>query len=258
MALKNLTDEEMMGLSAAWIDPKRQRPALEAHPLLAAMLPQIASAHDGLLWPADESADAALDAARKALYQQGVTLDQRHDRKGRGVFNLLGALADLTDDPDLAAGYLALRKALFPTENLSVLSQSWRGEAGNAHRIQDSVLGDKTHAAALKALVLPEKRTLHDSVRDFALAGIELGKVEDKRANLTSGDEVEGSSAVATRNRWITVGNNLVRMVDEVLGLTGESRRAILGALEESERKASARSLTSRPSETPKDPTRPT
>lgn len=262
MGLKNLTDGEMIDVSAAWLDPARTRPALEKHPLTAALLPSLEEAHTGLV--ADDAPPADDDRAkeRARLYQQGVGLDQRHDRKGRGVFNLLTALADLTDDPDDAAGYLATRDAVFPEKNLTILAASWRSEAGNARRVHDNVLADRGHAAALRAIPLPGKGTLLDAARAFARAGLDLGVVEDQRVALeqpaaTPSDARSGR--VSARNRWITVANTLVRLVDEVLQLQGAARHAILGSVTAVEARADARALARRPSEpdAPDDPAPP-
>jgi hypothetical protein len=184
MALKNLTENEMVEVSSAWLDPQRGGAALDAYPLLAALRPAVQRAHEGLLAGDGERGDAARDKERSGLYERGVALDQRHDRKGRGAFNLLGALADLSDDPAEAGSLLALQRALFPDGNLAVLAASWKGEAGNARRVRQQVLGDKATGAALKAIPTAGRRTLLDAVRDFVGAGEALGGVEDQRVAL--------------------------------------------------------------------------
>jgi hypothetical protein len=260
MALKNLTDNEMVEVSSAWVDPKRGRGALEAHPLLAALLPSVEAAHAGLLaGDGPRGGDEARDKERAGLYAQGVALDQRHDRKGRGAFNLLSALADLSDDPSEAEALLSLRQAVFPEGNLSVLAASWKGEAGNARRVHDKVLGDKAHVAALKAVPLTGRRTLLDGVRDFVGAGQKLGVLEDQRVAL--GEPLASTDArsgrAKARNRWIAVGNNLVRLVDDLLELDATERHALLGALSDAEARADARALARRPVEDAGDPVKP-
>ncbi len=258
MALKNLTDNEMLELSSAWIDPNRRRPALEAQPLLAAMLPSIEAAHAGLLAGDGPTGDDAREKERAALYEQGVTLDQRHDRKGRGAFTLLTALVDLSDDPAEAESLLALRHALFPDDNLAVLSASWKGEAGNARRVREKVLGDKALTALLKAIPLMGRHTLLDGVKDFVGAAEKLGAVEDRRVALEEPATPDARSGrVKARNRWIAVSNSLVHLVDDLLELEPTARRALLGATTDAEGKADARALGRRPAEVVAEPVKP-
>ena len=260
MALKNLTENEMVEVSSAWLDPKRGGAALDAYPLLAALRPAVQRAHEGLLAGDGERGDAARDKERSGLYERGVALDQRHDRKGRGAFNLLGALADLSDDPAEAGSLLALQRALFPDGNLAVLAASWKGEAGNARRVRQQVLGDKATGAALKAIPTAGRRTLLDAVRDFVGAGEALGGVEDQRVALGGGAATEGdtrSSRARARNRWIAVGNSLVNIVDGLLELEGDERRALLGGLTDAAARADARALARRPAEVAADPVKP-
>jgi hypothetical protein len=252
MALKNLTENEMIELSSAWLDPERAGGALATYPLLAALRPAIKLAHDGLLTGDGAPADATRDKERTRLYEQGVALDQRHDRKGRGVFNLLTALSDLTDDPGQAEVLLALRHALFPDDNLAVLAASWKGEAGNARRVREKVLGDKAASASLKAIPTNGKHTALDEVRAFVGAAEALGALEDQRAALgdagTAGVDTRAARAKA-RNRWIAVGNSLVSLADDMLELDGDARRALLGGVSDAEKKADARALARRPVE---------
>ena len=259
MALKNLTENEMVEVSSAWVDPKRGRGAIEAHAVLAALLPNIEAVHAVLLTGDAPRGDEARDKLRAGLYEQAVALDHTHDRKGRGAFNLLGALADLSDDPAESESLLALRRTLFPDDNLAVLAASWKGEAGNARRVHEKVLGDKTHAAALKAIPLTGRRTLLDGVREFVGAGQRLGAVEDQRVALgepTAGTDVR-SGRFKARNRWIAIGNNLVRLVDDVLELDATARHALLGALEDVEARADARASARRHAEAAADSVKP-
>lgn len=250
MTLRNLNDGEMIEVSGAWIDARRGRHAFEAIPLLAALLPSVIEAHSGLVAAGAPKADDGREAERQKLYVEGTALDQRHDRKGRGVFNLLGALADLTDDPEEAARFAALQRAIFPDGTLSVLKASWRGEAGNALAVKERVLDDRDLSAALKAIPLPGRATLLDRTREFVDAGRKLGGIEDRRAVLnapTTEATPTKSGTVSARNRWCSVVGTAVRLADDVLGLDATTRHALFGALDEVERKADARELGRRP-----------
>ncbi len=253
MTLKNLTDGEMIDVTGAWVDARRGRPAFEAIPLLAALLPSVLEVHTGMLGSRAPKTDDGREAERAKLYTDGVAMDQRHDRKGRGSFNLIGALIDLTDDPAEAEQLAALRTAIFPDGTLNVLKASWRGEAGNALSVKERVLDDRDKAAGLKAIPLPGKGTLLDRVREFVEAGRKLGAIEDRRAELnappTEPAPVKGST-IAARNRWCSVVGTAVHLADNVLGLDEKTRYSLFGVLDEVERKADARELARRPTET--------
>ncbi len=170
------------------------------------------------------------------------------------MFHLLGALAMLTDDEARRAELLALRKRIFPEDNLKVLKSSWRGEAGNAIKVQDRVLSHKETVASLKGIAIGEERTLHHAVREFVAAGEQLGVLEDERLALAqAADEPAAeapSSRMAARNRWVSVVGTVVTLVDDVLRLdAGAARQELLGALEEAERKADVRAATRRANE---------
>lgn len=250
--LNAMTDDEMTEATGAFLAQDRKRPMLERYPLLAAMLPSLTEAHEGMLASEAPRGDEAREAERAALYKKGVDLDARHDRKGAGVFHLLGALAMLTDDEARRAELLALRKRIFPEDNLKVLKSSWRGEAGNAIKVQDRVLSPKDAVASLKGIAIGEERTLHHAVREFVAAGKELGVLEDQRLALAQKDDEPGeapSSRMAARNRWVSVVGTVVTLVDDVLRLDTGARQELLGALEEAERKADVRAATRRANE---------
>lgn len=251
--LNAMTDDEMTEATGAFLAKDRKRPMLERYPLLAAMLPSLTEVHEGMLAGEAPRGDEAREAERAALYKKGVDLDARHDRKGAGVFHLLGALAMLTDDEARRTELLALRKRIFPEDNLKVLKSSWRGEAGNAIKVQDRVLSHKETVASLKGIAIGEERTLHHAVREFVAAGEQLGVLEDERFALAqAADEPAAeapSSRMAARNRWVSVVGTVVTLVDDVLRLDAAARQELLGALEEVERKADVRAATRRANE---------
>ena len=251
--LNTMTDDEMTEATGAFLAKDRKRPMLERYPLLAAMLPALTEAHEGVLVGEVARGDEAREAERARLYKEGVDTDARHDRKGAGVFHLVGALAMLTDDEERRAELLALRKRIFPDDNLAVLKASWRGEAGNALRLQNKVLSDDEVVASLKDIPIGERRTLHHAVREFVAAGTRLGALEDQRLALAQAEDeptvTAPSSRMAARNRWVSVVGTMVTLVDDVLRLDAAARRELLGALEEAERKADVRAATRRANE---------
>jgi hypothetical protein len=267
MAARNLLTAEMMTVSERWTSAKSDRGLLGAIPLLAAMLPMIDAAHAALLdaQRVDEGADSVKELA--ALSAEGGETDQRHDRKGRGVWKVLDGLADLADSPEESDGYAALRDRFMP-DGQSILQASWATESGNAQRLEKE-LRDDTFSRALAEVPLPgRKATLLDAVKAHISAGRRLGVIEARRGVIEAELKVtraaraaDGatSALVKARNQWIRVVNAIVANLDLVTDLTDDVRAQIVGPYlrieQAADRRASARRTAG--STEPADPVAP-
>ena len=105
MALKDLTTATMVSVSAAWLDPNRERPILTKHKRTKALVEDLDDAHAGIL--RFQTKRAKLSADLKALGDRTTVLDATHDRHARGLFNVLDGLADLTDDEERKAAMVS-------------------------------------------------------------------------------------------------------------------------------------------------------
>src|SRR5512132_1203605 len=124
MAFKRLLSEEMLQLSATWVDPKsKAHEAILATPDLAPSMPRLTSAHDTL---ASLAQPASVDPRIAAIIQEEAVVDPRHDDIIRGGHGLLTEAAFLLGSE--GAGLLALRDTLFP-DGLSSTQKSYRAEA---------------------------------------------------------------------------------------------------------------------------------
>ena len=128
ISIKQLPTPIMIAITAPWVDPMRDQPFLASLGRLAPFIPNIVAAHNGLLTTQHQPHD---NTALKALQKAADDADALHDRKLRGVYNLLGALADLSDDPVQTQVLVELQTKLAP-EGLSVSNLPYAAEAGNA------------------------------------------------------------------------------------------------------------------------------
>jgi len=240
MARKNLSTETMIGLSAAWLDPKQERPLLEAHALTAGLLPLIEEAHRNAV--ASLKPAQTLDAELDDLQEQSGSVDKTHDRKARGIWYYYTAVAELSDNPDTVTRALDERDRLLPG-GLSTTTMSYSDESGNAHAVKETL--DPTFRKSLRSWKTIEGRTVEDEVDRWVGAGIELGRIEARRATLSqTGDEPTQSPPVPTqgraRNAWINITNGLVANVP-LTGMNTAASARVLGPMFAAEAKADRR-----------------
>jgi hypothetical protein len=244
MARKNLATETMVSLSSAWVDAKRERPLLEAHPLTAGLLPAIEGAHKGVVEALKPAVPQPVDTELTKLQAQALATDQQHDHKVRGVWYFHTAMSELTEEPNVAAWWLDLRDRLLPN-GLATTSMAYAAEAGNAEAVKQRL--DPQTRAALKKWKTLEGRTLDDEVAAWLKSGIALGPLDARRLALIA--KRDGELATTTpvgganraRNVWINTANALVTNVALVDALTDAERSRILGPMEAAEAKADRR-----------------
>lgn len=238
MSLKAIPTEKMIPLSAAWLGaaPGGFRKSLSALPLVAPLLATLQDAHDGLLATTQRPADDGTIAKLKA---EAAELDGVHDRKVRGIQTLLTGLADLTDDPDDASRYLALRDTLFP-DGIAFINRDYTFEVGLATLTAQRI--DKADKKLLAKIPLPGGK-LQDAVDAWFLSAKKLGDLDGKRASAESaqGTGPTASDAVKARNRWIRAVNAMVANLELDAKATPELTEQVLAALRDAEAKAARR-----------------
>ncbi len=227
----------MVTITGSWVDPATDRPFLKSLLQAGALLPSLDKAHNGLL-----QSQVAADQVAVALSEVQVAeanVDVRHDRKSRGSFNVLTGFADLTDDPEKATAYLALRAQIFP-KGLEVVRWSYTDEAGEVELVDTRL--SKDDKTLLGTLPTPEG-TLLDAHQARLKAGRELGELERKRAELETKapGAPTAADAVRARNLWIRTVNAFVATLELEDGLSDEDRERILGPMRRAEQKAERR-----------------
>ncbi|MGK4000184.1 hypothetical protein [Sorangium sp. So ce1024] len=230
MGYRNLTPQAMVNISGPWLDPEQDRKVFTSLPLLAPLLPAVEEAHGRIL--TTQRLGSSLQQQLKALMERALALDATHDRKLRGAYNYLGALAEMTDDPAFAAALLDLRDRLAPA-GLRAISRSYGDQAGDAKLLRSRL--DDASEKLLKKLKTPEG-PLAQVVDAWVAAALEIEKVEAQREQLTqsSPSNTDGATpreVLNARNAWIRV----VRAIETNLALektaTGEITERLLGRL---------------------------
>ncbi|XXT21685.1 hypothetical protein WME94_09000 [Sorangium sp. So ce429] len=240
MGYRNLSPQAMVNISGPWLDPEQDRKVFTSLPLLAPLVPAVQEAHDRIR--TTQRLGSSLQQQTKALMEKAIALDATHDRKLRGAYNYLGALAEMTDDPALAAALLDLRDRLVPA-GLKAISRSYGDQAGDAKLLRSRL--DEASEKLLKKLKTPEG-PLAQVVDAWVAAALELQKVEAQREQLALSAQSNTDGATPrdvqnARNAWIRV----VRAVETNLALekaaTGEIAERLLGRLHRESARADRR-----------------
>jgi hypothetical protein len=230
MALKRLTAQEMVQLSAPWVragDPARA--ALEKVPLLAALLPQITAAHR-TLFVVEVQRD---DAKAKSLSEAAATLDAKHDELTRGIYSALTMLSEIAGSSD---ELLRIRDRLLP-DGLMHTKLTYRGQAGHAALVSSRL--DDLLRARLKGIVLHDKNLL-DLVEAWLATAKELGILEEQRARISAPAETTAANVNDARMTWVRVVNALLANA-ELVQLDHDSDRLLFAALRVAERTGDGR-----------------
>jgi len=139
MSLRDVPTGAMINVSSDWLDPEGTRPHIEAIAAAAALLPAIKEAHQRLIKTQARPDEGNPELA--SIQEEQAEVDAIHDRKGRGLHGVLTAFADVADDPEEAASYLALRDKIYPPERgLRILQASYSEEAGEAELVDFGLL----------------------------------------------------------------------------------------------------------------------
>jgi hypothetical protein len=230
--LKDLSIQRMVALTEPWLDPKRDRPKLEALPSGKALLPKIEAAYQGLLSTQKQDATTAKEVAK--IQNKQAELDVVHDRK-----------------------LLTARDELAPN-GLSATQRTYAEEAGEIP-LAKARLSAKSEALLKKVPVLGGKK-LSSDVDAWFDAGKDLGALEEKRRALETGGKTGGGAsraeALRARNYWIKV----VRHLETSLDLDGADEltaRAILGPVRDAEKSAGKRGRKGDEPETPESSSTP-
>jgi hypothetical protein len=242
MALRDLSTPIMIGISAAWLDPKQARKEIEALPSAAGLLPKVEEAHQRLLetQPSENLGKAPPELT--AVRAEQAEVDAVHDNKTRGIYNALTGFADLADNEELAASYLALRDKLVPPEQgLRVVQVSYRQEAGEAALVEQRLTD--ADRSLLKKLPMPGGKLI-DAHEARVEAATRLGALEDQRAAIEAKEAdkstIKQGDALRARNGWIKAVRALLGAID-LDEPTDTARKRVLGPLDEAERAVARR-----------------
>lgn len=241
MSYRDLSTQTMVAILAAWLDPARERPVIEALPKAAFLLPSLEETKAEVMATQATSNDEHI-AEISAVQKEQSNIDEVHDRKARGTYGALTAFAEIVDDADKAARLLALRDKLFP-QGLAVVKWSYLDESGEVELVEARLTAQDR--AFMKQLPYPGGK-LMDAHEARIAAARKLGDLERKKQDLVRANESKaGKIALAdvakARNGWIRTVRAFVGILDLEKNLAADIRQKILGPLEEAERKAAKR-----------------
>ena len=252
MALKRLTTAEMVQISSPWTtNGSTARRAMQSVPELAGVLPRVDAAHKQLhaVRPVQNDPRAA------EITAEAAEIDARHDAVVRGVDRVLEGAALLAGDSPRAREIEAARSVLTP-DGLTIVSTSYRNEAGAAALLKSRLGSEPAVKALLASVVVDKKKTLATFVNERIQLAEKLGELEDERAQLASAPgELDGVAHVDARNAWIRAVNALIANA-ELAELPPEQHALIFGALRQAEARAVRRGKAApvEPTPGPADP----
>jgi hypothetical protein len=229
MALKWLTAEEMVAISAAWVMADGQgRAALAKIPLLAALLPRLDKMHMGLVQL------LAKEAPRlRVISQKQSELDAQHDALVRGIHGTLTMLAPVSDDRE---ELIAVRDKLLP-DGLGHIKLTYRGEAGHVAVVAKQI--DDAMKARLQAITV-HKKTLGDLVVAWLETGMQIGQLEDEKARLAEASPSLPAEIQTARTAWIRMAKAVMANA-KLAELDDSTDQLLFSALRTAERNADSR-----------------
>lgn len=246
----NLDIDEMVALTAPWVEASSAREAFLSIPEIAPLHPKIVQAHEAVV---AAKAQRPPQSEMKTLLEEETLIDARHDHLARGIHAALEAHLHflMSQDPpnySLAAVCQQAQRKLFPT-GLAIVNASLLAESGNTARVgrmlrtQEKVLSE--FLATVPAL--SSKKTLRDMVDAWIEAGTSLAELEHLRSSLAlkEGALVASSSPQAAKKAW----NRIVSQIMLTLGVcdgSPEVVQALRGPFEEAVERASMRLAGSR------------
>ena len=220
MTLDTMTNAEMSKASSEWLSHSGTLDILKSIPRLAALLPKLRLAHQGL---AKIDGEPKLDAFQH-LVSLASRSDHHHDSKVRGIFHLLTAFSEMAPQ-ESTTPYLALRDALLPL-GLETANMSYRDQARSATSVSQRLT--PSLAALLKAINLPWGSSLEDEVASWVEAAQNLDAAEDRWNTLKTREQSESQDyASRERQTWIHVTTNLLDALSQE-SLSPEDRAKLL------------------------------
>jgi hypothetical protein len=237
MAVKNLYEDEMIQVTAVWIDPTSGAYTLIVRtPLLAALQARVVTAHNDLKEVLQPNETPRI----LAIIEEEAKLDVRHDTIIRGGWNGLTYLAELIGG-DEGAKLLAVRDFLWP-EGLAMQQKTYAAEAGAAGRLADRFVKSPAMRQTVDSISIgigPSARTLGAYVDEYLQVAKHLGDLETERGQLLDGPTEARATQNAVRE-WIKVANAMLAN-GELSDLDPQSDAIIFGPLRLQEKKADER-----------------
>ena len=222
----------MVAVSDPWVDDAKDKPLLEAQPLIAGLVPILVSSHRGLLRIRITPSD--LEAKAKALSDLAFALDNDHDARYRALHAVFTGCAAVSEAPQREV-LESLRDELLP-EGLAGTQRTYLAESGAVELADSRITPEKEQI--LKGVEVAGKN-LFQLFNEWVAVGRKLGDVERERARLSETTETRTTAKDVQQARytWIRAVKALLVLLDLKSDITEETRIRILQPLRAAEAK---------------------
>jgi len=220
----NLEIDEMLALTAPWVEPSQTRDAFLAVPEIAPLHSKVVQVHEALV---AVKAQRTPQSELKTLIEEETIIDARHDHLARGIYAALDAHLHFLlshDPPDFfrAASCQHAQRKLFPT-GLSIVNASLLAESGNTARVGRMLRGQEKPLSDFLASIpaVGPNKSLRDMVDAWIEAGTSLAELEHVRSSLAlkEGSMAATSSPQGAKKAW----NRIVSQILLTLGVSDAS-----------------------------------
>ncbi len=203
MALNRLSTQQMIRVSKQWLSKKELRPRLAGLKRVAPFLDDLEVAHDNLL--ISRSGALAISPELTVVRDKQAAVDDTHDRRLKGLFELLTVLAILAPELGLDADALiAARNMLFP-DGPSMTQRKYAEEAAEVELVAGRLTAE---AKALLSDIKVHGKSLWSIVDRWLDAARELAVLEGQREQIEaklSKERADRPRERDARNAWIEV-----------------------------------------------------
>lgn len=219
--LDHLEIDEMLALTAPWVQATPMREAFLSVPEIAPLHSKVVQVHEGLV---AARAQTSPQNELRTLQEEESSVDARHDHLAQGIYAALEAHLHFSlsrNPPDIvrAASCRQAQQKLFPT-GLSIVNASLLAESGNTARVGRMLRGQERSLSDFLATIpaFSGKQSLRDMIDAWIEAGTSLAELEHLRSSLMLKEGAVQANATpqAAKRAWN-------RMVSQILLTLGVS-----------------------------------
>lgn len=228
MEYSHFSMANMVAVLSSWVDAGKNRAVFESTPELAPLLPHLDSLYRQLGQIRGEL--SKLTPKMRLLSRKIRQLDCIHNKKSRGLYNVLTDLMLLTDDSALAADLCHVRDTLFPEDAIGVGGRH-RKPTGCRMAAEPEVTDFMRKLLADTAY---NGRTLLKDFEDWIATCRELGYLDLEQRTRSENGQVPTVTREDTRNarlRWNRLVKTVVSLLDIASSVADETKSRLLEPL---------------------------
>ncbi len=216
MPAKDLNNQEMISVSASWLDGNGWVFVGDNAPLKQ-LYPRLQKAHSRLVEFDKRSSDFKRED--RALTDTIATQNKAYDHLVCGVYWALIAGRYLELDPEAAKMYAQVSAGILPNGR-SVVRSTFRNQAGAAIYAQEYLTPE---CVEFLSKVVYGDRTLYEAVVDMVEMAKKLAGSLDKRSQLSirNSESFRRQEDREARNQWIEIATHILSMA-EMIGMSAD------------------------------------